>query len=109
MPSITFGQSSSDGGGGGGGGGGTAVAVVVVLVLVCALGLYCYCRPRGGKEGTPEVRGLAPPPPPAAGGNAGLPDGWIQVVDGTSGRPYYVHVATSNTTWVKPGSGPGRV
>jgi WW domain len=31
-----------------------------------------------------------------------LPDGWVEAFDAASGRPYYVHLASSTTTWERP-------
>lgn len=40
----------------------------------------------------------------AAGSSEGgpLPDGWVEAFDAASGRAYYVHLASSTTTWDRP-------
>lgn len=32
--------------------------------------------------------------------------GWVEAFDPGSGRPYYVHLASSTTTWERPTAGP---
>eukprot|EP00405_Crypthecodinium_cohnii_P013406 CAMPEP_0206434144 /NCGR_PEP_ID=MMETSP0324_2-20121206/8977_1 /ASSEMBLY_ACC=CAM_ASM_000836 /TAXON_ID=2866 /ORGANISM="Crypthecodinium cohnii, Strain Seligo" /LENGTH=338 /DNA_ID=CAMNT_0053900591 /DNA_START=172 /DNA_END=1188 /DNA_ORIENTATION=- len=41
------------------------------------------------------------------GGGAGLPPGWTEIMDPSSGKPYYYNAATSQTTWERPGGGCG--
>ena len=47
----------------------------------------------------------APPakkPPPAAGPKTDLPPGWAAVRDPSSGKEYYYHTKTKETTWTRP-------
>jgi len=44
------------------------------------------------QEGGTEKENLLPP----------LPEGWIEVIDPSSGRPYYYHEETRVTTWERP-------
>ena len=34
--------------------------------------------------------------------NAGLPDGWVEQIDPSSGRPFYFNESTQETTWDRP-------
>lgn len=40
------------------------------------------------------------------GGSEDLAPGWREVMDAASGKPYYYHRDTRQTTWVKPVAGP---
>lgn len=86
-----------------------AVVIVLLLLLLVLLVVgYCLCHRQKRAEGTPHVfavnesAGSVPPPPPPNDSGA-LPDGWTEVLDQASGRMYYVHRATHETTWSRPG------
>merc|ERR1712194_370169 len=43
---------------------------------------------------------------PAPGAAPGLPQGWEQITDPASGRPYFCNRATGETSWTPPAGAP---
>ena len=118
QPILCDGFSSLDapagGGGGIGGGGGSltggssgdptvAILALIVVVLLVGGGCYAYRRRQSAPLPPPKFSNAinAPPPPPASG----LPAGWVEMADPTSGSKYYYNQGTGETTWSRPGGG----
>jgi len=142
-----FSRATAGGGGGGGVGGGgaantasgdgggstTGILVVIVILLLAGGAFYVYRKkknaplpPPSGAYPPTVTRNVAAPPPPAGG----LPAGWVEMSDPTSGAKYFynqvrpctrphVHArvravwcshgccslsqGTGETTWTRPG------
>ena len=71
------------------------------LLLLAAAGYYFY-KKRGAAAKAPgaDATGAPPPPPPASA--PGMPPGWEEFVDPTSGQVYYCNASTGQTQWTKP-------
>ena len=108
-------QNSGSGGGGGGGGSsaGTVVGVLFALLIVGGIGYWYFkIRPNSSKSAStgksppaPTYQagsGMPPPPPPPAGGAGGLPPGWSEAKDPSSGVTYYYNASTGATQWTPP-------
>jgi len=87
-------------GGGDGGMPGGVVFLLVVLILCTLGGGVYYCRTRCNGDAPPPPSEFFPPPPPPP---TGLPAGWVEMADPSSGRSYFYNCDTGETTWTKPG------
>lgn len=126
---LTIEGAAAGGGGGGGGNGGgsnqnanagaggsnTAIAVVIVVVLaVGAVLAYKKCpggAPHGDKaaaSGSAQAAHVSVELASASaggapsGGSTGLPDGWQELVDPSTGRAYYYNTTSGESRWTKP-------
>ena len=115
-PPPPFGASGGSGSCGLGGGGGFFLGMIVGLITTPLL-IYAYRRkmsqpapPSGavqaknvnvqieGMSAAPAVPAQQPPPP----STSGLPEGWTEGTDPTSGRMYYYHAPSGQSSWTRP-------
>ena len=89
-----------------GGGGGFVLGVVIGTLITCG-GLYYYTTKYTAKSArTSQVQmqfNAAPQQTAAmAPAPAGLPPGWTEASDPASGRTYYYHAPTGQSSWTPP-------
>ena len=64
-------------------------------------------KPKGAAGKAPTAMAAVPPPAPGGAGYtapAPLPEGWKEMQDENSGRPYFYNTRTGSSAWVRPES-----
>ena len=67
------------------------VVIIIVVIILCLCGVAVFCCRRNSRPLPPpkDYPGAPPPPPPS-----GMPPGWIEMSDPSSGRQYYFNQGT---------------
>jgi len=55
-----------------------------------------------GMKGAIDMPSSSPAPPPPPPQAMPLPDGWIEAMDPVTGRVYFYHTPTGQSSWTRP-------